>query len=400
MKYHNKKILIGMTGGIAAYKVCEMVRYFVKQGAEVKVIMTHNATEFVTPLTLETLSKNRVTTDVFPNTNFPEMLATHHVALGQWPDVTVVVPAGSNILAKIAGGIADEVLSTVLSASPKPVVFATAMNDQMYLNEATQKNITNLRMRGYEILPPDEGFLAEGYESVGRLTEFDHVELAVDKIVFGKSDFKGKKILVTAGPTRELLDPVRFLTNFSSGKMGFAIAHEAVLWGADVTLIHGSTTVKPPVGVRRIAVQSSDEMAKAVLAEFVSTDILIMTAAVADFKPASIAENKIKKSDEFQLALMKTKDILQAVSKVKKNQLVVGFALETQDDTKFAKKKLTDKNLDLIVVNNALEEGAGFNTDTNRVTLIDANSEESLPRLSKTVVAQKILEKIHTKYIK
>jgi phosphopantothenoylcysteine decarboxylase/phosphopantothenate--cysteine ligase len=400
MKYSGKKILVGITGGIAAYKACELIRHFVKHGAEVRAVMTQHAAEFVTPLTIETLSNNKVVTEIFPHGGTDQnMSRTHHIEIANWPDVFLIVPASANIVGKIAGGLADEIVSTVVMACPKPVLLALAMNDKMYLNPIVQKNIHSLKSYGYHIIEPETGFLAEGYEGVGRLAELDTIIWSVEKQLIGDTSLKGRKILVTAGPTHEALDPVRILTNHSSGKMGYALARQAALMGADVTLISGPTHLDNPPDMNVISVTSADEMAEAVRGQFPKNDTVIMAAAVADFKPLRKESKKIKKSKSggtVNIECVPTVDILSAAAQTKKNQIVVGFALETDHDVANARKKLKEKRLDLIVLNNPHEDGAGFNTDTNVVTLIDHNGLEKLPLMSKDDAARKILEKIET----
>lgn len=385
-----------MTGGIACYKICELVRHFVKSGASVRIIMTQNASQFVSPLTLETLSKQKVTTNTFPSydSSTPEMTGTHHIDLANWPDVFLIAPAGGNIIGKIANGIADDILSTVVMACSKPVLLALAMNDKMYLNPIVQKNIRSLRELHYGIIDPEEGFLAEGYEGLGRLAELNRIIWNVEKTLFGSSDFKNRKILVTAGPTREEIDPVRYLTNHSSGKMGYAIAKEAALRGAHVTLISGPAYLPVPEGVNFVPVVSAEDMAHGVEKHFSDHDVVIMAAAVSDFTPAIRESQKVKKSDEWILKMKKTKDIVSGIALNKGNKVVIGFALETEDEIQNAKKKLSDKNLDFIVLNNPNNSGAGFNTDTNLVTIIDHNKTKNLPLMSKEDVAKHILEQI------
>lgn len=397
LKYSGKKILIGMTGGIACYKVCELVRHFIKNGADVRVIMTRHAAEFISPLTLETLSKNKVTTETFPpyDSAKGEMTGTHHIDLANWPDVFLIAPAGGNMVGKIANGIADEILSTVVMACPKPVLIALAMNDKMYLNPIVQKNIRTLREFNYGIIEPETGFLAEGYEGIGRLADLDKIIWRVEKLLLGGDEMlNNKRVLVTAGPTHEALDPVRILSNHSSGKMGYAIAKEAAMQGAEVTLISGPTHLPPPPGIRTIAVISAEDMAKAVDDNISDHDVIIMAAAVADFTPAKKEDQKIKKRDGLVLELKRTKDILGGISQNKGKRIVVGFALETENDTINAMKKLKDKNLDFIVLNNPNEKGAGFNTDTNAVTIIDEKNTQKLPLMSKENVAKNIIKKI------
>lgn len=401
MKYTGKKILLGITGGISAYKMAEAVRYFVKNGAEVRVIMTRSACEFITPLTIETLSNNKVTTEIFPGREplASEVTGTHHIDLAQWPDVFLIAPATGNIIGKIANGIADDPLSTVAMASAAPIVIAPAMNDKMWLNPIVQKNVGTLKSYGYRFVDPEFGFLAEGYEGVGRLAELEKIYWSIDKVVIGSDILKGKKILVTAGPTQEAWDAVRFLTNHSSGKMGYAVARQASLMGAEVTLVSGPVNMTPPPDVVIENVTSAQAMKIAVEKYFQTTDVLIMTAAVADYKPAASAANKIKKQPgvtKIQIELEETPDILASVSSKKNCQIIVGFAIETDNEIANAKKKLEAKQLDFIVLNNPKEPGAGFHHDTNIVTLIDKNGNEKLPQMSKDEVAVKILEKIKT----
>lgn len=401
MKYTGKKILIGITGGISAYKMAEAVRYFIKNGAEVRVIMTRSACEFITPLTIETLSNNKVTTEIFPGRDLlaSDVSGTHHIDLAQWGDVFLIAPATGNIIGKIANGIADDPLSTVAMASAVPIILAPAMNDKMWLNPIVQKNVNALKSYGYRLVDPEFGFLAEGYEGVGRLAELEKIYWAVDKIVLGSDALKGKKILVTAGPTQEAWDAVRFLTNRSSGKMGYAVARQAALMGAEVTLVSGPVHLTPPPDVIVENVTSAEAMKIAVERYFQSTDILVMTAAVADYKPTASAANKIKKQPgvaKIQIELEETLDILASVSSKKNRQIIVGFAIETDNELANAKKKLEAKHLDFIVLNNPKEPGAGFHHDTNVVTLIDKNGSEKLPQMSKDEVAVRILEKIKT----
>ncbi|KAB2880700.1 bifunctional phosphopantothenoylcysteine decarboxylase/phosphopantothenate--cysteine ligase CoaBC [bacterium] len=395
-KYAGKKILIGMTGGIACYKMCELVRSLKKNGAEVRVIMTRHATEFISPLTLETLSGYKVTTETFPpyDSAHTEMTGTHHIDIANWPDIFLIAPAGGNMVGKIANGIADEILSTVVMACPKPILLALAMNDKMYLNPIVQKNIQTLREFNYGIIDPETGFLAEGYEGVGRLADIEKIIWKVEKALFGNNSLINKKILVTAGPTHESLDPVRFLTNHSSGRMGYAVAKEAVLQGAGVTLISGPTHLPPPQDVRLVTATSAEDMARAVDDNISDHDVLIMAAAVADFTPYNQEDQKIKKSEEWILKLKKTTDILSGVASKKGNKIVVGFALETENEIQNAQMKLKSKNLNFIVLNNPKDIGAGFNTKTNKITIIDQNHIEKLPLMTKEDVAKIILNRI------
>lgn len=399
LKYKGKKILVGITGGIGAYKTCETIRYLVKNGAAVKAVMTQGATEFITPLTIETLTGNKVTTHIFPHRDPSHAGAsgTHHIDIAQWPDIFIIAPATANIIGKITSGIADDALSTVVMACTAPVILAPAMNDKMYLNPIVQDNIRKLREYGYGIVEPDTGFLACGYEGQGRLADMEKIIRFIDKRLFGTDALKGCTVLITAGPTREAIDPVRYITNHSSGKMGYALARQAALMGAAVTLVAGPNTLQAPHDVRVISVTTAEEMAQTVMAELPSHQAVIMAAAVADFRPERVAEQKIKKEAtgaSMALSLIRTTDILSAIAGKKNNQIVVGFALETENGIANARRKLTEKRLDLIVLNNPREEGAGFDTDTNRITIIDSQKEESLPLMSKDEAAAIILQRI------
>lgn len=399
MKYHDKNILIGITGGIAAYKTCEVIRRFVSDGAQVKVVMTRSAMKFITPLTVETLSGNKVSTDTFPEEDryHSAALGTHHIDLARWADLVLICPATANIVGKAAGGIADDLLSTIIMATEVPVIFAQAMNDRMFLNPIYQDNVRKLTGYGYHFVDPDEGFLAEGYEAVGRLASLDKIVWNVDRIVFGSKELKGKKVLVTAGPTVEAIDPVRYLTNRSSGKMGFALARECVIRGAEVTLISGPSSQPIPLDVHFVGVRSAQEMHDAVLEALPGTDLIIKCAAVADFRPKSEKKDKIKKSGKgLTLELESTPDILSEINAKKKNgQVVVGFALETTNEDEYAIKKLEEKGLDMVVLNNAGQEGAGFESDTNIVTLFDRKkNKEVLPLMIKEQVAKELVDRI------
>ncbi len=390
--YTDKKILLGVSGGIAAYKACECVRYFVKNGAEVRVIMTRSAGAFVSPLTFETLSGHRVTTEIFPDQD-PSLSGTHHIEIARWPDLFLIVPATGNIIGKIANGIADDILSTVAMACPAPLVLAPAMNDQMWANPFVQENVKRLKSNRVTFVDPDFGFLAEGYDGTGRLADLSKIYWNVDRILFRSEELTGKRVLVTAGPTHEALDPVRYITNASSGKMGFAVARQAVLMGADVTLITGPTSLADPFDVECHRVQTASEMAVLTESHFKNHDLLVMTAAVADFAPDKTAPHKIKKkSDTLRLDLKPTRDILASLGKKKAGQIVVGFALETEKEIEHARKKLVAKNLDFVVVNNPRREGSGFHTDTNIVSLVEKKKITDFPLMSKDAVARRILQ--------
>jgi phosphopantothenoylcysteine decarboxylase/phosphopantothenate--cysteine ligase len=393
MMLKDKKIILGITGGIAAYKACDVVRRLKKLGAQVIVVMTENAQKFITPLTFETLSGNEVVTETFPERRF---VGVRHVDLASWADLILIAPATANIIGKIRSGIADDILTTIVISSKASVLIAPAMNVNMYENPIFQENLSCLEKLGYRFVGPEVGELASGIVGKGRMSEPGIIVDEVVKILTYKRDLEGKSILVTAGRTEEPLDPIRYLSNRSSGKMGYAIAQEAYERGAKVTLISGPSNLPPPSGLNFIPVQTAKQMLSAVRSSFRKTDALIMSAAVSDFSPAVISKEKIKKGEEeILLELKPTVDILKEMGKQKKQKLLIGFSLETEDEIKNAKKKLAEKNLDLIVVNNPNVPGAGFEVDTNQVTLIDKQGKiEKLPVLSKKVVAGKILDKV------
>lgn len=398
-KYHQKKILIGITGGIGAYKIGDVIRYFVRKGAEVRTIMTEHATAFITPLTIETLSGNKVITHIFPHQDVwnPSTGGTHHIDIAQWPDLFLIAPATANIIGKITHGIADDALSTIVMATTAPVAIAPAMNDKMYLNAAVQSNLEVLRQRGYTIIEPDSGYLACGYASIGRLAELEKIVWHADKILLGSERLRGRRLLITAGPTQEPIDPVRYISNHSSGKMGYALARQASLMGAEVTLISGPVALKDPYPVQVHWVNTAAEMAEAVLEAFPRQDALIMAAAVADYTPQQKADGKLKKEtlgDHPSLTLTKTIDILAECAKRKTHQILIGFALETDQPLENARKKMAHKKLDAIVLNNPNTPGAGFQTDTNVITYLTPQSEESFPLMSKEEAAAVILEKL------
>jgi phosphopantothenoylcysteine decarboxylase / phosphopantothenate---cysteine ligase len=396
-----KHIILGVTGGIAAYKTAWLVREWVKAGAEVQVVMTRSAAQFITPLTLSTLSQREVIIEMFPpSPDQPTMQWTKHIELALWADIMFVAPATANTIAKIAHGLADDFLSTLVLALRCPLAVAPAMDVDMYHNEKTERNIDVLRETGCFVIDPETGELASGLSGPGRLPEverlFTFVESILDK---SYQDMKGKKVLVTAGPTHEPIDPVRYIGNHSSGKMGFALATAATLRGADVTLISGPVALKTPRNVRRIDVRTAGEMQEAVQKEFTPSDLVIMAAAVADYAPSQPAEQKLKRDaqpvETFSLSLKKNPDILRMLGEQKTNHVLVGFALETNNGLENARKKLAAKHLDAIVLNNANEEGAGFGTDTNIVAIVTADGKvEQLPRLSKFDVANEILNRV------
>ncbi|NOX36739.1 MAG: bifunctional phosphopantothenoylcysteine decarboxylase/phosphopantothenate--cysteine ligase CoaBC [Calditrichaeota bacterium] len=391
--FRDRKIVVGVTGGIAAYKVCEFIRYLVTRGSQLRVMMTRSATEFITPLTLETLSGHPVYRELFPQDTFS---ATQHVNLADWAETIAVVPATANILGKFAGGIADDFVSSTLLAAHCPILFAPAMNHHMWENPFVQQNLERIRQAGHEICPPEYGFLAEGYEGMGRLARLEYLIQSLYRTMHPARDsLQGKTVLITAGPTREPLDPVRYFSNFSSGKMGLALAWEAFARGARVILIHGPIQLTPPFGMECVAVETARQMHQAVLDHYQDADWVISAAAVADFRPKRTAEEKIKKSGTpMQLELEANPDILATVAKERRaGQLIIGFAVETHDGEKNARRKLQEKSLDAIVLNNPLEKGAGFAVDTNRVTLLHRNGTRvELDIMYKLDVARKIFD--------
>ncbi len=387
-----REIVLGVTGCIAAYKSAELVRHLVKQGACVHVVMTDSAREFVAPLTFQTLSGSPVTTGLF---KLYEEKEIGHISLARRADVIVVAPATANIIGKVAGGIADDILSTVIMASMSPVLFAPAMNESMWKNPILQKNLKILKNLSYNFVNPGWGDLACGAQGEGRLAEADDI---LDEItcMLSTKDFEQKRALVTAGPTCESIDPVRYISNPSSGKMGFSIARALIYRGADVTLVSGPTALSPPRNVKFVPVRTAEEMALAVEDEFGQTDIVIKAAAVADYRPANTALQKIKKENKgLVLEMEKTRDILAALGEKKAGRILVGFAAETQDLFSNALVKLKKKNLDMIVANDVSRNDTGFGTDINKVEIIMADgSVEDLPAMGKDELADRILDKI------
>jgi phosphopantothenoylcysteine decarboxylase / phosphopantothenate---cysteine ligase len=396
-----KHILVGVTGGIAAYKSAQLVRDLIRAGAEVQVVMTRSAAQFITPLTLSTLSRRPVIIEMFPpSPEQPTEQWTKHIDLGLWADAMLIAPASANTVAKLAHGLADNFLTTLVLALRCPLVIAPSMDVDMYLHEQTQRNIGTLREVGCHIIEPEHGELASGLEGPGRLPEPATLVKALDALLDRvHQDFRGAKLLVTAGPTHEPIDPVRYVGNRSSGKMGFALANAAAQRGADVTLVSGPVSLRTPRNVRRVEVRTAREMERSVFEAFGETDALIMAAAVADFAPAQVATNKIKREslseDQLTLKLQRNPDILKEAGERKTRQVLVGFALETDDEIRNAQKKLVAKQLDAIVLNNPTEEGAGFGTDTNVVTILTATgSVERLAKMSKFDVANEILNRV------
>lgn len=394
MSFFGKKILIGVSGGISAYKSALLVRELRKRAAHVRVMMTPSATKFVGPMTFETLSEHKVLLDLFP----PEGgNSTAHIEWARWPELIVICPATANTIAKIANGIADNAVTATVLAANLPVILCPAMNKEMYLNPLYQANQKKIESTGYTIVPPTAGELACGEEGIGRLAEIDTIIEAIGLVLKKQSGpLSGKRLLVTAGPTEEPIDPVRFISNRSSGKMGFSVAERAVQLGAKVTLIAGPTAMQTPHGVNRVNVRTAAEMKAAVDEQFESCDALIMSAAVSDFRPAQVHEHKIKKNGaENSILLTRTEDILAGLAGRKGKRLVVGFSLETENEIENSKQKLERKNLDMIVLNNPLESGAGFQHDTNRVTVISREGKiEEWPLLPKSQVADRLLQKV------
>lgn len=397
----DKHIVLGVTGGISVYKMCTAVRLLKKAGAQVRVLMTRAATEFVTPLTFSTLSQEEVTVSLWPaDPHGSTDRGVKHIDLGLWADAMLVAPATANTIAHLAHGAAEDVITSTVLALRAPLVIAPAMDVDMWEHPATQANIALLKERGHFIIPPESGELASGLTGAGRLPEPDViVAFLSDVLERTPRDLTGRRILITAGPTHEPIDPVRFIGNRSSGKMGFALANAAALRGADVTLVAGPVALGTPKNVRRIDVETAQQMHDAVMDELPRHTVLIMAAAVADYTPVQVAEHKIKKlgshAHGISLELRSTLDILHDVAERKTEQTVIGFALETANELEHAKQKLEKKKLDLIVLNSPNDPGAGFGTDTNVVTLITREGNVTkLPRMPKFDVACAILDRL------
>ena len=392
------RITLGVTGGVAAYKAAELVRRLQQDSFAIQVVMTRGAREFIAPLTFAALSGQKVITDLFAESGGEANLesAIEHIAVAQRTDLLLVAPATADILAKFARGIADDFLTTLYLATTAPVVVAPAMNVNMWNHAATQENIEMLRARGVKIVDPDEGYLACGMTGAGRLAGQEQIVAAVRETLHFKRDLDGQTVLITAGPTCEDLDPVRYLTNRSSGKMGYAVAEAAARRCARVILVSGPTSLDAPAGVNRIDVRTAAEMHRSVAEKFPECSIAIFAAAVADYRPVAKLEQKIKRDKEpVTLSLQPTTDILATVAKNKGERLVVGFAAETQAVAENARKKLVAKNADMIVANDVTAEGAGFDHDTNIVTLFARDGRDlPLPRMSKSEVAQRILDEV------
>ncbi len=386
-----KTVLLCVSGSIAAYKIANLARMLTKENCTVHVLMTKNATNFINPITFETLTSHKCLVDTFDR-NFE--YSVEHVALAKAADIVLIAPASANVIGKIANGIADDMLTTTVMACPCKKMVSPAMNHNMFHNPIVQDNIKKLEHYGYEIIKPDYGRLANGDMGDGRMCDesvlFDYIK----REIACKKDLSGKKILVSAGATMEAIDPVRYITNHSTGKMGVAIAENAMLRGADVTLVAGNMQVSAPPFVNVINVKSAEEMAQAIFKEADDADIVIKAAAVADYTPKTVSDEKIKKSDtDMCIELKRTTDIIATLgSKKRKNQIICGFSMETQNLEENSKKKLLEKNLDLIAANSLKTEGAGFGSDTNVITLISKEKTTELPKMSKSDAATKILD--------
>lgn len=393
-----KNVVLGVSGGIAAYKIANLASKLVKNHANVHVIMTKNATNFINPITFETLTGNRCIVDTFDR-NFE--FNVEHVSLAKLADIFMIAPATANVIGKINAGIADDMLTTTVMAATCPVIISPAMNTNMYKNPITQRNIESLKKYGYKFIEPKSGRLACDDEGVGRMPEIEELFDAIcDELLFEKK-LIGKRVLVTAGPTVEAIDPVRFISNRSTGKMGYSIARVAAAMGAEVTLVSGPTSIEPPARVNTINIESAKDMFEAVKKYMDESDIIIKSAAVADYTPSEYADEKIKKSDgNMSINLKRTDDILAYIGENKRdNQFVCGFSMETENMLENSKAKLKKKNVDMIVANNIKVEGAGFATDTNVVTFIKENEVKELPIMNKLDVAYELLKSISDEII-
>lgn len=390
-QFQNKHILVGITGGIAAYKTAELIRFLITQGAQVRVIMSHAAEKFISTLTIETLSQNPVATELFPAQGYA---GTHHIHLADWTDVAIVAPASYNFIGKLQAGIADDLITTIFAAVHCPTVLAPAMNVHMWNNAVLQRNIKALEGMGYVICPPEEGFLAEGYSGKGRLAPLHHLIQYIYKALHPEPEsLKGNKVLLTAGRNEEPLDPVRIISNRSSGKMGFALAWEAFARGAEVTMIYGPTQLPLPVNIENILAPTAADMFREVKKRFKKSDFYISAAAISDYRPTEFSKNKLKKQNKnISLTLRPTEDILKYVGSHRlKTQKLIGFAVETENAEQNARSKLLSKNIDMIVLNNPLQKGAGFDIDTNQVSIFHKNgNSENLSLLPKLDTAFQI----------
>ncbi len=389
---NGKHILLCVSGGIAVYKAAALTSKLKQAGAEVKVVMTESAQQFVTPITFQALSGQPVYTDTFDEKD-PAKIA--HIDIADWADLVIVAPATANIIAKMANGIGDDIVSTVLLAGTAPRWIAPAMNVHMYAHPAVQNNMNTLKSFGYRFIEPGEGYLACGYTGKGRLEEPEVITALVTEYFLGQrhKPLAGKKVIVTAGPTRETVDPVRFFTNRSTGKMGYAVAEAARDFGADVELISGPVTIEPPSGISVTHVESAEEMFQAVMSSYDEADIVVKTAAVADYRPKRVHDHKMKKQDgELSMELERTTDILKTLGEQKKHQFLIGFAAETNDVKTYAKQKLESKNADMIVANNVKQAGAGFGGDTNIITIFHRDgSHKEFDMMSKKEAAVHLL---------
>ncbi len=390
----NKTVVIGVSGGIAVYKTLDVISRLRKLGVNVKVIMTKSATEFVTPLSFQSLSQNYVVCDMFEE---PKTWDVEHISLAKAADVFLIAPATANVIGKIANGIADDMLTTTVMATKGKVLIAPAMNTNMYENPIVQRNISILKDLGYSFVDPESGRLACGDTGKGKLASPETIVEEVVKLLSVEKDLKGKSIVITAGPTVESLDPMRYITNRSTGKMGYSIAKKAIERGADVTLITGPTNLTPPQNLKKlIKIESAEDMYNAVVENLDENQVIIKSAAVADYKPKTYSDKKIKKSDDdLVISLDRNKDIAYEIGKIKKDKILVGFAAETNDLIENAKDKIKKKNLDFIVANDLTKEGAGFGVDTNIVKIIDKNGDiTEYPKMQKEEVANVILDKV------
>lgn len=391
-----KTVVLGVTGSIAAYKMANVASMLVKRGCEVHVVMTKNATHFINPIAFESLTNTKCLVETFDR-NFQFHVA--HVSLTDKADLMLVAPASANVIGKIAGGIADDMLTTTVMACQKPVLIAPAMNTKMYENPILQDNLEKLRGYGYEIIEPASGHLACGTSGAGKMPSEEVLVAHIERRISMEKDLEGKKVLVTAGPTIEAIDPVRYISNHSSGKMGYEIAKAAMLRGADVTLVSGQTSLTPPMFVDTIPVRSAADMYEAVMEKKDEQDIIIKAAAVADYTPSHVSQEKVKKKDgEMSIELTRTKDILKTLGEQRRDdQFLCGFSMETQNMLENSRAKLKKKQIDMIAANNLKEKGAGFQTDTNIVTFITENEEVPLPMMTKEEVANALLDFIRGK---